>query len=87
MRISSVVVAVVVLGMTLVISGATRKVNFSGDAIGQPPKGFEFGHSAKTRTRNREHPTGWRARETYVIRGPDELEEVCGIRIGAAIRH
>ena len=25
----------------------TRRVDFSGDTVGQPPKGFEFGHTAK----------------------------------------
>ena len=33
--------------MTLVVHGATRKVDFSDDAVGQAPKGFEFGHTAK----------------------------------------
>ena len=47
MRIAGFFVAVVVLGMTLVMHGATRKVDFSDDAVGQPPKGFEFGHTAK----------------------------------------
>lgn len=32
---------------TLLVQGATRKVDFSGDAAGQPPAGFEFGHTAK----------------------------------------
>ena len=39
--------AFVVLGATLVVQGANRKVDFSDDAAGQPPKGFEFGHTAK----------------------------------------
>jgi hypothetical protein len=30
-----------------VIHGATRKVDFTDDAVGQAPKGFEFGHTAK----------------------------------------
>jgi 3-keto-disaccharide hydrolase len=47
MRIASVFMALVVLGVTVVIHGATRKVDFSGDAVGQAPKGFEFGHTAK----------------------------------------
>jgi hypothetical protein len=29
-------------------SGETKKVDFSGDAVGQPPKGFVFAHTAKT---------------------------------------
>jgi hypothetical protein len=41
------VVCIVVVGMTLVVHGATRKVDFSDDAIEQAPKGFEFGHTAK----------------------------------------
>ena len=39
--------ALVVLGVTIVVHGATRKVDFSDGAVGQPPKGFEFGHTAK----------------------------------------
>lgn len=50
MRMASVCVALVVLGMTLVVHGATRKVDFSDDAVGQAPKGFEFGHTAKVGT-------------------------------------
>jgi hypothetical protein len=45
MRIPSFFLAFIVLGMT--IHGATRKVDFSDAAVGQPPKGFEFGHTAK----------------------------------------
>jgi hypothetical protein len=30
----------------LALQPGTRKVDFSGDAVGQPPKGFEFGHTA-----------------------------------------
>jgi 3-keto-disaccharide hydrolase len=44
---ASLFMALVVLGMTLVVHGATRKVDFSDDAVGQAPKGFEFGHTAK----------------------------------------
>jgi hypothetical protein len=29
------------------ISGQTRKVDFEHDAVGQPPRGFEFGYTAK----------------------------------------
>jgi 3-keto-disaccharide hydrolase len=46
MRITSVLVAFV-LGATFVVYGATRKMDFSEDAVGQPPKAFEFGHTAK----------------------------------------
>jgi 3-keto-disaccharide hydrolase len=47
MRMAIFFVAFIVLGMTLVVHGATRKVDFSDAAVGQPPKGFEFGHTAK----------------------------------------
>ena len=47
MRMASVSVASVLIGMTVVVQGATRKVDFSDSAVGQPPKGFEFGHTAK----------------------------------------
>ena len=30
----------------LALQSGTRKVDFSGDTVGQPPKGFEFGHTA-----------------------------------------
>jgi 3-keto-disaccharide hydrolase len=47
MRMASVFIACIVTGMTLMVQGATRKVDFSDDAVGQAPKGFEFGHTAK----------------------------------------
>jgi hypothetical protein len=47
MRTASVFVACVVVAMTLVVHGATRTVDFSDNLVGQPPKGFEFGHTAK----------------------------------------
>ena len=50
MRMASLFMALVVLGMTIVVHGATRKVDFSDDAVGQAPKGFEFGHTAKVGT-------------------------------------
>jgi hypothetical protein len=34
--------------MTLVVHGATRKIDFFEDTVGQSPKGFEFGRTAKT---------------------------------------
>jgi hypothetical protein len=40
-------VALGVLGVTVVVHGATRKVDFSESTVGQPPQGFEFGHTAK----------------------------------------
>lgn len=48
MRRARFLMAVVLSGATIVIQGATRKVEFSDDSVGQPPKGFEFGHTAKT---------------------------------------
>jgi len=35
------------VGATLVVHAASRRIDFSDDAVGQPPKGFEFGHTAK----------------------------------------
>ncbi len=47
MRMANVLVVVVVFGATMIVHGATRTINFSDDSVGQPPKGFEFGHTAK----------------------------------------
>lgn len=47
MRIAIFLVASVVLSATILVQGATRKVDFSDDVVGQPPKAFEFGHTAK----------------------------------------
>jgi Domain of Unknown Function (DUF1080) len=47
MRISSVLAVCAVAGATVVIHGVTRTVDFSADAVGQPPRGFQFGHTAK----------------------------------------
>jgi len=47
MRMAGVLFAIVVLGATMIVHGATRKVDFSDDTVGQPPRGFEFGHTAK----------------------------------------
>ena len=47
MWMASLFGACLVVGMMLVVHGATRKVDFSDDAVGQAPKGFEFGHTAK----------------------------------------
>lgn len=47
MRMTNVLSVFVVFGATMLVHGATRKVDFSDDTIGQPPKGFEFGHTAK----------------------------------------
>ena len=48
MRIVCVSITLIVLAVTVVIRGATRTMDFSTDAVGQAPKGFEFGHTAKT---------------------------------------
>jgi hypothetical protein len=48
MRIVCVSIALSVLGVTVAIDAATRTVDFSTDAVGQAPKGFEFGYTAKT---------------------------------------
>jgi hypothetical protein len=34
------------VGAGLVVHAATRKVDFDQDAVNQPPRGFEFGHTA-----------------------------------------
>ena len=47
MRRAACLMAFVVIGSAIVIQGATRKMEFTDDAVGQPPKGFEFGHTAK----------------------------------------
>ena len=36
----------IAVGVTVIAHAATRKVDFTQDAVGQPPKGFEFGHTA-----------------------------------------
>jgi 3-keto-disaccharide hydrolase len=47
MRTACLLSACLVVTLTLIVHGATRKVDFSDDAVGQPPKGFEFGLTAK----------------------------------------
>ena len=47
MRFAAVIVIVLTAG-AIVASGETRKVDFSGDTVGQAPSGFVFGHTAKT---------------------------------------
>src|SRR5688572_3895383 len=39
--------------MCVTVHGQTRKVDFEQDVIGQPPKGFVFGHTRKTGTTGR----------------------------------
>jgi len=46
MRTTGLLVACIAGGMTLVLLGDTRKIDFSDDVAGQPPKGFVFGHTA-----------------------------------------
>ena len=36
----------IAVGVTVMTQAATRNVDFTQDAAGQPPKGFEFGHTA-----------------------------------------
>jgi hypothetical protein len=43
-------IALMVVSAVALVSGQTRKVDFTEDAVGQPPKGFEFGHTAKVGT-------------------------------------
>ena len=47
MRLANLLIVFVVFGATMIVHGATRKVDFSDDTVGQPPKGFEFGHTVK----------------------------------------
>lgn len=47
MRTSMLFMALIAFGATIVVQAASRKVDFSDDAVGQPPKGFQFGHTAK----------------------------------------
>lgn len=36
----------IAVGVTVMAHAATRKVDFTQDAVGQQPRGFEFGHTA-----------------------------------------
>lgn len=47
MRLAALVLIVLTSGATVMFS-ETRKVDFTADAVGQAPKGFLFGHTAKT---------------------------------------
>jgi hypothetical protein len=40
-------VALLLTATLVTVHGATRKVDFTQDAVDQPPKGFEFGHTAR----------------------------------------
>jgi hypothetical protein len=46
MRLASLLIVFVAFCATILVQGETRKVDFSDDAPGQPPKGFEFGLTA-----------------------------------------
>ena len=46
MRINYLSLAVLATA-TVVGHAATRTLDFTSDAVGQPPKGFAFGHTAK----------------------------------------
>ena len=47
MRTSIVLVMSVAVSASVLVHGATRTLDFSADAVGQPPKAFEFGYTAK----------------------------------------
>jgi hypothetical protein len=47
MKMIMLFMALAAFGATVIVQGASRKVDFSDDAVGQPPKGFEFGYTAK----------------------------------------
>jgi hypothetical protein len=47
MKIAMLCMAFVAVGATILLQAASQKVDFSDDAVGQSPKGFEFGHTAK----------------------------------------
>lgn len=47
MKMIMLFMALAALGATIVVQGASRKIDFSDDAVGQAPKGFEFGYTAK----------------------------------------
>ena len=47
MRMARALTVFLVFGATMLVQGATRTIDFSDDTVGQSPKGFEFGHTAK----------------------------------------
>ena len=47
MRFAAFIV-IVLTAAAIVASGETRRVDFSGDTVGQAPTGFVFGHTART---------------------------------------
>ena len=53
MSTAAVVTVVLALGAAMGLQAATRTVDFSEDAVGEPPKGFEFGHTAQVGARGK----------------------------------
>lgn len=47
MKASMVFIVMVALSAAIVVGSARRTIDFSDHTVGQPPKGFEFGHTAK----------------------------------------
>ena len=50
MKMIMLFMALAAFGATVIVHGASRKIDFADDAVGQPPKGFEFGYTAKAGT-------------------------------------
>ena len=51
MRNAAMILSVVLMSVS--VSGQVRKLDFEQDAVGQPPKGFAFGHTKKAGTPGR----------------------------------
>lgn len=47
MKMIMLLMALAAFAASVIVEGASRKVDFSDNAVGQPPKGFEFGYTAK----------------------------------------
>jgi hypothetical protein len=47
MKIVMLFMVLVAVGATTGVHAASRRVDFSDDAVGQPPKGFEFSHTGR----------------------------------------
>jgi hypothetical protein len=47
MQTTTLSLVFVAVGAATIVQAATRRVDFTDDAVGQPPKGFEFGHTAR----------------------------------------
>ena len=47
MRLTTLLTVFAAVAATIGVRAAIREVDFSGDTVGQPPKGFEFGYTAK----------------------------------------